>query len=130
MGMNSDFADEVTERLGRVLPNLRARRMFGGVGLSAGEVFFGIVAFERLWFKVDESNRGDYLARGMKAFQQFPDRPTVMSYFEVPANLLDDAEELRLWTQRSVAIARRAKKSAPARKAHKKSNARRKGIVG
>ncbi len=121
--MNSVFADEVVERLGRVVPSLRARRMFGGVGLYSGEQFFGIVAFDRLWFKVDDSNRADYQARGMDAFKPFADRPTTMSYFEVPADLLDDSEELRIWAVRSVAIARHAKKKSAPRKPRKQSKA-------
>ena len=120
MAMNSDFADEAVERLQRVIPGLHARRMFGGVGLYSEEQFFGIVAFDRLWFKVDDSNRADYEARGMPPFQPFPDRPTVMSYYEIPPDLLDDAEELRVWAMRSVAIARRTKK-VPAKKPRKKS---------
>ena len=108
--MNSEFADEIVERLGRVVSSLRIRRMFGAVGLYSGEQFFGIVAFDRLWFKVDDSNRPDYEARGSEPFQPFPDRPTAMSYYEVPADLLGDSEELRVWAMRSVAIARRAKK--------------------
>lgn len=124
MSMNSDFADEVVERLGRVVPSLRARRMFGGIGLYSGDQFFGIVAFDRLWFKVDDGNRGEYLARGMDAFKPFPDRPTTMSYFEVPPDLLDDSEELRVWAMRSVAIARRAKQKLPRKQPRKKSSAR------
>lgn len=121
MAMNSDFADEAVERLQRVVPGLRARRMFGGVGLYSGELFFGIVAFDQLWFKVDDTNRSDYEVRGMGPFKPFPDRPTAMSYFEVPADLLDDAEELRVWALRSVAVARQAKKS-PAKKSRKTSS--------
>lgn len=121
MATNSDFADEVVERLQRVVSGLRARRMFGGVGLYSGEQFFGIVAYDRLWFKVDDSNRADYETCGMGPFQPFPDRPTTMSYFEVPTHLFDEAEELRVWAMRSVAVARRAKK-LPAKKPRKKSS--------
>lgn len=121
MATNSDFADEAVERLQRVVSGLRARRMFGGVGLYSGELFFGIVAFDRLWFKVDDSNRADYENRGMGPFKPFPDRPTAMSYFEIPTDLLDDAEELRVWAMRSVAIARRAKK-LPTKKSRKTAN--------
>ncbi len=98
--------------------------MFGGIGLYSGDQFFGIVAFDRLWFKVDDGNRGEYLARGMDAFKPFPDRPTTMSYFEVPPDLLDDSEELRVWAMRSVAIARRAKQKLPRKQPRKKSSAR------
>jgi len=123
MAMNSEFADEAVERLQRLVPGLQARRMFGGIGLYSGELFFGMIAFDQLWFKVDDSNRADYEARRMRPFKPFPNRPTVMSYFQVPANLLDDPEELRGWAQRSVAIARRIKTS-PAQKSHKTSSRR------
>ncbi len=104
---NLDFADEVTERLRRVVAKLRSRRMFGGVGLYSGEQFFGIVAYERLWFKVDDGNRGDYESHGMQPFQPFEDRPTVMSYWEVPPNVFGDLDELQVWAARSIAAAKR-----------------------
>ncbi|MBC7821460.1 MAG: competence protein TfoX, partial [Planctomycetaceae bacterium] len=47
-----------------------------------------------------------------------------MSYFEVPADLLDDSEELRVWAMRSVAIARNAKKKSSPKKLRKKLSAR------
>lgn len=121
--MNTDFADEMLERLQRAVSSLRARRMFGGVGLYSGEQFFGIIAFDRLWFKVDDTNRADYEARGMGPFRPFPDRPTAMSYFEVPVDLFDDPDELRLWALRSVTAARQAKKQ-PAKTSRRESSRR------
>ena len=106
MVMNMNFADEVIERLSRVAPGVRGRKMFGGVGIYSGEQFFALVAFDRLWLKVDDSNRDDYEARGMTPFQPFPDRPTTMSYYEFPPELLDQPDELRGWAMRSIAIAR------------------------
>ena len=43
---------------------LRARSMCSGIGLYAEEVFFGIVAADTLFFKVDDCNRRDYEAAG------------------------------------------------------------------
>ncbi len=111
MATNMDFADEVIERLSRVASGVRGRKMFGGVGIYSSDQFFALVADDRLWFKVDDSNRGDFAARGMKPFQPFPDRPMTMSYYELPPELLDDSDELRVWTARSIAIARRVKKA-------------------
>lgn len=111
MATNMDFADEVIERLSRVASGVRGRKMFGGVGIYSSDQFFALVAYDRLWFKVDDSNRGDFEARGMKPFQPFPDRPMTMSYYELPPELLDDSDELRVWTARSIAIARRVKKA-------------------
>ena len=111
MALNMDFADEAIERLIRVASGVRGRKMFGGVGIYSGETFFALVAYDRLWFKVDESNRIGFEVRGMKPFQPFPDRPMTMSYYELPPALLDDEEKLRVWTERSIAIARSAKKA-------------------
>ena len=111
MATNMDFADEAIERLSRVASGIRGRKMFGGVGIYSGEIFFALVAYDRLWFKVDDSNRGDFEARGMKPFQPFPDRPMTMSYYELPPDLLDDSDSLRVWAARSIAIARSTKKA-------------------
>ncbi len=43
--------------------------MFGGTGLYCDDVFIGIIARDRLYLKVDESNRPDYERHGMKAFK-------------------------------------------------------------
>ena len=111
MAANMDFADEAIERLSRVASGVRGRKMFGGVGIYAVDTFFALVAYDRLWFKVDDSNRSDFEVRGMKPFQPFPDRPMTMSYYELPPALLDDEEKLRVWTERSITSARSAKKA-------------------
>ena len=54
-----EFRDFVLDQLARVSA-LRAKRMFGGIGLYSGERFFGIVAADEVFFKVDDSNRGAY----------------------------------------------------------------------
>ena len=45
--------------------------MFGGVGIYAKEAFFALVDDDVLYLKVDDSNRGDFEARGMSPFQPF-----------------------------------------------------------
>ena len=48
---------------------LACRPMFGGFGLYAGTVFFGIIHRGRLYFKTDANTRTDYIAQGMAVFQ-------------------------------------------------------------
>jgi len=96
------FVIEQLEGLGRI----RAQRMFGGVGLYCGERFFALLADDTLYFKVDDSNRGDFLSRGMEPFRPFPDEPErAMGYYRVPVDVIEDAESLVAWARRSVAIA-------------------------
>jgi DNA transformation protein len=80
--------------------------MFGGVGLYHEERFFGLIAGDTLYLKVNDSNRGDYEARGMRRFRPFPDKPYwSMTYYELPADALEDADECAAWARKSVAIA-------------------------
>jgi DNA transformation protein and related proteins len=86
---------------------LRAKAMFGGVGLYAGDVFFGLLARDTLFLKVDDSNRGQYEDAGMTAFRPYADKAMVMPYFQVPAAVLEDADELARWAGQSVRVATR-----------------------
>ena len=86
------------------LEDLRCRPMFGGHGLYRGEVFFGILHRGNLYFKTDEKTRPDYEARGMGPFRPNP-RQTLKSYYEVPADVLENAKELKAWARRALASA-------------------------
>ena len=68
MRVTGNVRDFVLDQLAG-LDGLRARAMFGGVGLYAGEVFFGIVAADVLYFKVDDSTRAAVRGCGLDAFQ-------------------------------------------------------------
>jgi DNA transformation protein len=89
--------------------------MFGGVGIYAGDLFFALIADDTLYFKVDDSNRPDFEARGMGPFRPYGDERDKMQYYEVPAELLDDPEVLGPWAERAIAVAA-TKKSRRARK--------------
>jgi DNA transformation protein len=105
MAVRSEYLQYVLEQLSG-LPRVTSRRMFGGIGLYCDGLFFGLIDNDTLFFKVDDSNRPDYVARGMAAFRPFPDRPDQsMSYFEVPADALEDRDELTAWARKSVAAA-------------------------
>jgi DNA transformation protein and related proteins len=94
---------------------LRARPMFGGFGLYAGDAFFGILAADVLYLKVDDSNRSDYEKAKAPAFKPFVDRPMSMSYFAVPVSVLEASQALAVWAARAIAVARTGKpsKSSP-----------------
>ena len=105
MAVTPDYLQYVLEQLGG-LAHVTCRRMFGGMGLYCDGVFFGLIDNDTLFFKVDDSNRPDYVARGMAAFRPFRDRPDQsMSYFEVPADALEDRDELATWARKSLLAA-------------------------
>src|SRR5437870_8823050 len=100
------------------LPGLRDRSMFGGVGLYAGDVFFGILASDILYFKVDDSTRQDYELAGSRPFKPYADRAMTMPYYAVPIAIVEDAAALVKWAKRAVEVAVASKK--PSRKPSKK----------
>ena len=93
---SDSFKDYVLDQLGVL--GVTARAMFGGHGLYRGAEFFGILHQGRLYFRTDARSRPDYIARGMSPFRPNP-RQTLTSYYEVPADVLEDAEILALWAQ-------------------------------
>ena len=115
MAVSESFRTFVLDQLGRAVPRIRARSMFGGVGIYSGELFFALLANDTLYLKVDDSNRADFEALGMGPFLPFGDERDKMQYYEVPADLLDDPEALRPWAEKSIAVAAK-KKSKKARK--------------
>lgn len=117
MAVRPEFLAYVLEQLAGVR-GLRSHRMFGGVGLYGDELFFGLIDDDTLYFKTGERNVAAYLARGMRKFMPFPDRPeAVMGYHEIPADVIEDAETLVAWARESLAVAAasKAKKRTPAK---------------
>ena len=113
--VSADYLAYVIDQLVE-LGGVSARRMFGGAGLYCEELFFGLIADDTLYLRVDESNRGDYTARGMAAFRPYADRPQLsMGYYEVPVEVLEDPRQLAGWAARSVAVARSADATRAAR---------------
>ncbi len=90
--------------------------MFGGVGLYAKSVFFGIIFRHILYLKVDDSTRTAYERAGMKPFKPYVDRPVTMQYYEVPLKVLEDGEQLTKWAERAIAVAQRAGRQTRRRK--------------
>jgi DNA transformation protein len=118
MAVSPNYRAFVIETLGRVLPDVRARSMFGGVGLYSGTMFFALVDNDVLYFKVDDATREAFESRGMRPFRPFGEGGEVMQYWEVPADVLEDPDALRRWGEDAVGVARRAK----ARVARKKKS--------
>jgi DNA transformation protein len=110
-GFKSFVLDQLDE-LGEVTP----RSMFGGVGLYRAGVFFGILAADVLYLKVDDANRPDYERAGAKPFKPYPNRPGTMQYYAVPLDVLESAPELIAWARRAVAAGVRAVSEPPPRR--------------
>jgi DNA transformation protein len=101
------------------------RRMFSGYGISADGTNFALALRAGLYFRADEVTIPQYEAEGAKPFQYQTRAKTVTvnSYWQLPARLFDDTEELSEWARAALAAAQRAalKKRPKARKTAKKA---------
>ena len=100
---DSSFKDFVLDQL-RELRGLEARAMFGGFGLYSGGKFFGILYRGRLFFRTSEVTRTAYLERGMESFRPNA-KQRLNSYYEVPADVIEDAAELVAWAGDALKVA-------------------------
>ncbi|AHY50850.1 TfoX/Sxy family protein [Bradyrhizobium japonicum] len=105
------------------------RKMFSGYGISADGINFALALRAGLFFRADEVTIPGFEAEGSKPFQYSTRAKTVLvnSYWELPARLFDDSEELAQWARAALAAAQRARvKKRPRKKAVAKKPAARK----
>ena len=101
MPVSAAYREWLLEQLGRVHP-VRAKSMFGGLGLYADERFFGVVDDDVTFFRTSDHNRRDYEELGMRPFQPMGPETKPMAYHEVPADVLENLEKLRAWLDKSI----------------------------
>ena len=136
MSSDADFVAyvlELTQPLGR----FSARKMFGGYGLYGDGLMFGLVFDGRLYLKVDDSNKADFIAAGCQPFvYEGQEKPIEMSYWTVPEAALESSEDMAPWARRGLAAALRkanakpvARKRPVAKNADAKESVPKKGIA-
>jgi DNA transformation protein len=121
--MDRDFLIDLFSDFGPVT----IRRMFSGYGISADGINFALALRAGLYFRADEATIPQFEAEGSKPFQYQQRKSgkvvTVNSYWELPARLFDDQEELTGWARAALAAAQRASlRKGPRRKTIKGKN--------
>jgi DNA transformation protein and related proteins len=106
LAVTAAFRQFVLDQLEEV-DDVTARWMFGGVGLYCSGVFFGIIAGDVLYLKVDDTTRPDYERAGMGPFNPYPGRGGTMQYYAVPLAVLESGADLVQWARRAVKVATR-----------------------
>ena len=121
--MDRDFLIDLFADFGPVT----IRPMFSGFGISADGINFALALRAGLYFRADEQTIPQFEAEGSTPFQ-YQQRTTaktvtVNSYWQLPARLFDDPEELAGWARAALAAAQRAalRKRPKTRKAAKKA---------
>jgi len=120
MPARDEYADYLQDLL-RPLGQIRLRRMFGGYGIYADDLFFAVVVEEQLYFKTDAVTRPSFEAASLEEWVYEKDgKPVHMNYFRPPEAIFDDEEVLVHWGRLALSAALRARKPALARKSPEK----------
>lgn len=97
---DDSFKEYVLEQL-RDLGNVECRRMFGSYGMYYRGIFFGILSKGQVYFKTSDETRPEYAQRGMSYFQPNA-KQHLKTYYEVPADVIEDAESLAEWALKAI----------------------------
>src|SRR3954467_4267106 len=128
--MDRDFLIDLFADFGPVT----IRKMFSGFGISADGTNFALSLRAGLYLRADEQTIPQFEAEGSKPFsyQTRTKTVTVNSYWELPARLFDDSDELAAWARAALAAAQRAalKKRPKAKKPATKRVAPGKALPG
>jgi TfoX/Sxy family transcriptional regulator of competence genes len=101
-----DLAREFAERV-HGIGQVSVSRFFGGAALKADGIQFGFIMKGSLYLRVDSEGRAVFEAMGALPFQYSNSSKTVTvaSYYETPAEIMDDLDTLSLWASRAHAAA-------------------------
>ncbi len=104
MAVSDSYLTGVLDRLAQVAP-VSYRRIFTGVGIYHREVQFALISNDRLYFLVDDSSAQPYIDRGMRALQPEAALSATNRYYQVPAAVLEQPNELLYWMRAAVEAA-------------------------
>ena len=99
--MDRDFLIDLFADFGPVT----IRRMFSGFGISADGTNFALALRAGLFLRADEQTIPRFEAEGSRPFEYQTRVKTVIvnSYWQLPARLFDDSEELADWAKAALA---------------------------
>jgi DNA transformation protein len=110
MRVKSELASYVEEQLA-FLGRLSTKSIFGGIGIFVDERLLGIVMDDKLYLHTDASNLRAYQDRGMPQFKPYPNAfDLTTDHHQVPAEVIDDAGQLKAWGEQALAAAIEAAK--------------------
>lgn len=124
--MASDALVEHCLELLAPLGSVTARRMFGGHGLRVDGLFFGLIAFDRLYLKADAATRPAFEAACCSPFvYDGKGKSVTMSYWTVPAEAMESPAFMQPWARLALQAALTARAAAPAKKPRARPPAKR-----
>jgi DNA transformation protein len=100
---NSSFESFTLDQLEGLI-EFESKRMFGGIALLYGGSAFAKIKYNKVWLKVDDSNRKDFINQGMQQYRYGRDNSRTLNFYEIPAEVLENRDEFVFWVKRSIEI--------------------------
>lgn len=101
MALNEDFKDFVLDQIGGVGP-FDTKRMFGGVALLRDGSAFAKIKHDKVWLKANDNNKQDFMDLGMKQYTYGKNNSRTLNFFEVPAKVIENRDQLQAWAKKSI----------------------------
>lgn len=90
--------------------DVRARRMFGGMGVYTGEKMFAFLVGEEIGLKLAPDDLDEAMEMpGAAPFIPEPGAEPMREYVNMPREVLDNIERFTYWVEKSAAYALRKK---------------------
>jgi DNA transformation protein len=103
MAANAEFVSYIKEQLAP-LGFLSSGRFFGGHAISCHGQQFAWIIGSTLYLRVSDATRAEFEAHGAQPFKYMTKKGevTVRKFYTAPELLLDDPEQLLLWSRRAL----------------------------
>lgn len=105
IGPLAEFLCDSLRPLGPVM----AKRMFSGAGIFCDGLMFALIIGDAVYLKTDADGEAAFKGEGMGPFvYQAKGRSVALGYWRMPERLLDEPDELVVWSRAALAVAHRA----------------------
>ena len=98
--MKEEFKNFVLDQL-HGLGEFETKRMFGGVALLHQGSAFAKIKHDKLWLKVNSSNRKDFEDLEMQQYSYGQDNSRKLNFYETPLDVLENRDKLVEWVKKS-----------------------------
>ena len=103
MALNEEFNKFVIDQL-QGIGAFETKRMFGGLALLHQGSAFAKIKHEKVWLKVDDTNRANFENLGMQQYTYGKDNSRKLNFYETPIEIIEDRDKLKDWCQKSIEI--------------------------
>jgi len=106
---------DTIQELFAVFAAVKVRRMFGGAGLYADGVMFGLVSDGQIYLKADAATAKAFEREGCAPFEYGTKtgKRAVMSYWRLSDRLYDEPDELAEWARTALSVAQGSAAAKP-----------------